>query len=283
MTDSTGTTTQESVVPARKKSSELAFWPYIYHNSYTPASETKSHAHLPKIRLSAIFSGGKCTFILSGCDIKLDLLRWQCAVNESYRIQVVHTLRQPERCLAAFHSCPRPYNWKSGWNHRSSEWRGTLGHMRHTVHFSFTLPLPFYWPTHQPLQMDLQWRRTDGWREKTKISLSLIRHYHYHHYRSGRSGSWCLVLDSRGTCITHNSWLVVKRRTATQTTHFPFTMLKDSRLYVCPFLCVCVHISTYLVHCLHCLSLLSAEKKPFLHATHFFLPFGDSGINRMYF
>lgn len=82
----------------------------------------------------------------------------------------------------------------------------------------------------------------EGWREKTKISLSLIRHYHYHHYRSGRSGSWCLVLDSRGTCITHNSRLVVKRRTATQTTHFPFTMLKDSRLYACPFLCVCVCI-----------------------------------------
>ncbi len=94
------------------------------------------------------------------------------------------------------------------------------------------------------------------------------------------SGSWCLVQGSRGSgvSITHNSWLVVRQRTATQL-HFPFITSKDSRLKtVCVCVCVCVHLYTYLVHCLHSSALLSAEKKPFLHATQTFLPLTDSGI-----
>lgn len=105
------------------------------------------------------------------------------------------------------------------------------------------------------------------------------------------SGSWCLVSGSRGSgvSITHGSWLVVSQRRATQTTHSPFTKLKGPRLKtvcvrVCGWACVdaCAHICTYLVHCLHGSALLSAEKKPFLHATQIFLPLVDSGISNMH-
>ena len=38
-------------------------------------------------------------------------------------------------------------------------------------------------------------------------------------------------------------------------------------------------VYTYLVHCLHCSALFSAEKKPFWHGTHVFISSEDSGNN----
>lgn len=100
---------------------------------------------------------------------------WQSAVNVSvsYQRKVVHTLCQPEHCLAVFHSCLQLYNYSRGENEITKA-QSEEEYTGHTTCFFLYFPTTFYSPNCWPLQLDLQWRRTkrgtDG--EKNKI-LSL--------------------------------------------------------------------------------------------------------------
>lgn len=215
MIDRTETITQEGGATARKISSELSFVLYTYCQSWCllknkTMNQTWDFLLFPLFFVPFTLNSSLCLILLSFEQMfnvhYIDFVWWLSTLNMSmsYQTHVVHTLHQPELCLAVSHSCPQPYNWERRWNDKNGKWR-ELRTCVYTLIFCFILFFLYCVP-HQPTSLyhwsDLWWwrRNKDRWRRKSTIfSLSFNLLSIIIVTDPAGSASWCLVQGSRGS------------------------------------------------------------------------------------